>query len=951
MKTKLFLGVHLCSLLVTSAFALDKPAAQTAKVSTQQSQQNASLSARTQAQMAALIGRDNPAYHIQSHAGGFRMASKTSNVTGEFMADRAMFKQQDSSWGMTLRGIGYGEKLQALQRTQPQGRKNRVEYRRGRVTEWYANGPLGIEQGFTIDKAPGASNGKPLTLTMALSGNVTPALDSERQGLMLAKNGIEVLRYAGLTAWDAQGRTLPSWLELSGDQLRVNVHDEGAAYPITIDPYIQAVKLTTAKQCSFGGSCDDGSAETRFGWSVAMSGNGNVAVIGAAGRAYVFVKPPVLLGGWNSIQPIYYAARLQPANATPETVNFGRSVAIDMTGSTIAVGSPAGALRSMVFMFLKPENGWGDPPVQWQIATLTANTPVGLESDMGYSLAMTPDGSAVVAGAPLTSVYPHWRQGAVYYFHRHPSLGWVSMTQSQMIYPSTGGALDSAHFGRSVSMSDDSFLILGGTHHQRAIMFDRYGRQLVEFRRAVPDNVKFAGTGVVVSGDGTTVALSASGCQDWCFKFASEQTAIHVYKRIGSSWDSNTPRTEDAKLVSSVSPNDYLGAALAISTDGGVIAAATPGYLQGQGSVNVFVRPSGGWVNGVETTRFNVADQPYTIGMTSDTTTILTGAPFAAVGPNANQGVSYVHTGTPTAPKATVSPASVSFGSQVVGTVSTPQTVTLSNTGTAPLVVTGVSVTPPFSSTTNCSIMSTIAPGASCSETVTFAPATVGAHTGTLTFTNNSGGVVGSTQVVALTGAGAKIGTTTAITTVPSGQVMVGQPVSIAFAVTPQVSTSFIPSGMVTVTANTGESCAGSVSSGSCAITFSTAGNRTVTANYNGDANFNGSTSASRPVSIVNFTLSVSPSSQSVNGRKATYTVTVTPQNGFTGAVSLGCNGGPANTTCAMAPASVTLSGAAATSKATFTLPSNAPAGSYTVNMTGQFGTVTRSTTATLIVK
>ena len=61
--------------------------------------------------------------------------------------------------------------------------------------------------------------------------------------------------------------------------------------------------------------------------------------------------------------------------------------------------------------------------MQWQIATLTANTPVGLESDMGYSLAMTPDGSAVAAGAPLTSVYPYWRQGAVYYFHRHHLVG------------------------------------------------------------------------------------------------------------------------------------------------------------------------------------------------------------------------------------------------------------------------------------------------------------------------------------------------------------------------------------------------------------------------------------------------------------------------------------------------------------------------------------------------
>ena len=501
-------------------------------------------------------------------------------------------------------------------------------------------------------------------------------------------------------------------------------------------------------------------------------------------------------------------------------------------------------------------------------------------------------------------------------------------------------------------MSDDSFLILGGTRHQLAFMFNRYGQQLVEFRRAVPDKVQFAETGVAVSGDGTTVALSASGCKDWgCFKFPSESTAIHVYKRIGSSWDSNTPRTEDAKLVSSVSPtNDYLGAALAISTDGGIIAAATPA-MQGQGSVNVFARPSGGWVNGVEATRFNVADQPYTISMTSDTTTILTGAPLAAVGPERESRRVLCLYGY----------ADGSEGNGIAGErelwFSSGRYCERSSNRHAQQYRDCPAGRDRCSGDTTVLLDDELLHHVyhrawrSCSETVTFAPVTVGAHTGTLTFTDNSGGVVGSTQVVALTGAGVKAGTTTAITGVPSGQVMVGQPVSIAFAVTPQVSTTFIPSGMVTVTASTGESCTGSVSSGSCAITFSTAGNRTVVATYAGDAYFNGSTSASRPVSIVNFTLSVSPSSQTVNGRKATYTVTATPQNGFTGTVSLGCSGGPVNTTCAMAPTSVTLSGAATASKATFTVPANAAAGAYSVNMTGQFGAVTRSTTGTLTVK
>jgi hypothetical protein len=38
-------------------------------------------------------------------------------------------------------------------------RTNRVEYKRGALTEWYINGPPGLEQGFTLAKPPGKANG------------------------------------------------------------------------------------------------------------------------------------------------------------------------------------------------------------------------------------------------------------------------------------------------------------------------------------------------------------------------------------------------------------------------------------------------------------------------------------------------------------------------------------------------------------------------------------------------------------------------------------------------------------------------------------------------------------------------------------------------------------------------------------------------------------------------
>ncbi len=73
------------------------------------------------------------------------------------------------------------------------------------------------------------------------------------------------------------------------------------------------------------------------------------------------------------------------------------------------------------------------------------------------------------------------------------------------------------------------------------------------------------------------------------------------------------------------------------------------------------------------------------------------------------------------------------------------------------------------------------------------------------------------------------------------------------------------PTGSVKVLASTGENCTGTLSAGagSCTLTFSTSGSRTITATYNGDTNFNGSTSTAvtQVVSGAASTLVISPTS------------------------------------------------------------------------------------------
>jgi hypothetical protein len=110
--------------------------------------------------------------------------------------------------------------------------------------------------------------------------------------------------------------------------------------------------------------------------------------------------------------------------------------------------------------------------------------------------------------------------------------------------------------------------------------------------------------------------------------------------------------------------------------------------------------------------------------------------------PNASLSVS----GSPTP---ALSVPSISFGNQVVGTTSSGQVITLSNTGSAELRITGMAVALPFSQTSTCG--SSLAAGATCTINVTFAPTTEGDFSSNLSITDNANG---SPQAVALSGIG-----------------------------------------------------------------------------------------------------------------------------------------------------------------------------------------------------
>jgi hypothetical protein len=186
-------------------------------------------------------------------------------------------------------------------------------------------------------------------------------------------------------------------------------------------------------------------------------------------------------------------------------------------------------------------------------------------------------------------------------------------------------------------------------------------------------------------------------------------------------------------------------------------------------------------------------------------------------------------------PGLSVSPADLTFSSQVVGTTSSPQTVTLTNQESSSISISSVSISNTignginFTSTNTCG--TGLGPGASCVITVTFAPTESGTLNAILTISDNA---FGGPHVVGLTGTA---------TTVPA-----------------------------------------------------------------------------------DFSLTTTQASASVSaGQSANYTATLSPEGGFTGAVTLGCTGVPQEATCSVSPATpMTLDGVHPTT-ATIAVTTTAP--------------------------
>ncbi len=286
----------------------------------------------------------------------------------------------------------------------------------------------------------------------------------------------------------------------------------------------------------------------------------------------------------------------------------------------------------------------------------------------------------------------------------------------------------------------------------------------------------------------------------------------------------------------------------------------------------------------------NVVFTPNIVGSVSDQITITDNAGNAA---GTEQTVNVTGAGVTAATAVTVAPTSLSFSSQNVGTISPPQSVTITNTGTQVLNITHIAISPStdFQETDTCGTLDyTLSVGQSCTASVTFSPSASGNRTAGLEFSDNA---TGSPQTVLLTGIGAaefSLSLAAATTACPN-PTLIGN-TQTCFNIVANGPTSF--PGAITLACSTGTTCQFLTNpvfvGGNSKLIVS----NLTTSMANPYAFQVTGTSGTQTTSLqVNlgfedFVLTATPSSEVIqSGTNAKYTILINPLNGFDNQIQL----------------------------------------------------------------
>jgi hypothetical protein len=591
-----------------------------------------SLPSSLQAVASATLGAASRAYATSPVRTGFAAANPAQRLRLRFGTGGVQVHSAHAVMGLALEAIGEGSSLRAVSRVAPSSRANRVTYRHRAFTEWFTNGPLGLEQGFSIKRAPSRARSGPLTLVMGLSGDTQPSVLEGRRGIRLSGADGASLRYGGLMATDAGGHALPAWLELQRGRLilRVDAHD--ARYPIAIDPFVQqGASLTGGGEFAGGG----------FGASVALSADGSTALIGApeddfrVGAAWVFTRSG---STWSQ-----QGKKLLGGGEEGEG-EFGTDVALSADGNTALIGGIGdNQATGAAWVFTRSGSTWSQ-----QGDKLVGSSPE-IEGRFGQSVALSGDGAtALIGSGPF---YGHG--GGAWMFTRSGST-W-SQRGSRL---GPGGEVGEGNFGTSVALSSDgSTALIGAPRDDSQVgavwVFTRSGEEWAQQGNKLVGGEESGSGGFGEADFGSSVALSADGNTALVGgpDDTNESGAAWVFVRSESTWAQQGP-----KLTSGEGSKGFFaffGRSVALSGSGDIALIGGEGW--------VFTRSGSTWVKqGTQLFAGEGVESEFgeSVTLSADGATALIGSPIATVGNTFGAGRAYVYTSTPQAPNVVSTKAS-----------------------------------------------------------------------------------------------------------------------------------------------------------------------------------------------------------------------------------------------------------------------------------------------------
>lgn len=544
------------------------------------------LPAAARAPVSAALGAADPRYRISETGAGALGVNPAQGLRVKFGSTFVRVASTRAELTLSLHALGFGARLHAPAAGSPRAHANRVSYQRGPISEWWLNGPLGIEQGFTVTRGARARGaGSLLTIALSLSSSAGTSLSRHDDRVTLGGPGAGArVSYEDLRATDASGKLLPSWLTLSGRTLSLHVQTVHARFPVSVDPILTG----EPGEVRLEANSSEAGKGAAFGTSVAISGDGDTALIGAPagesspGAAWVFVREG---GSWVQQGPKltpHSGSGSGPCESSGEACKFGQSVALSGNGDTALIGDPPvhhGTGTAWIFT----RSG---APAAWAPATQLQDPASQSTQGFGESVALAEDGGTALVGAPAART----KTGVAWIFH-----GEGASWKAQESPLEVSSLAPDSHLAESVALSaNGEEAVLGapeaGTRAGAAYVF-QYEDSAWTQQRLSPSEEGiegYFGASVALAADGQTVLVG--GPRD-----SNRAGAAWVFVSSGGSFAQQGAKLTGAREGKPAEEYEEFGSAVALSGDGETAAIGASRQHKGLGRVWVFTRTELGW--------------------------------------------------------------------------------------------------------------------------------------------------------------------------------------------------------------------------------------------------------------------------------------------------------------------------------------------------------------------